>query len=582
MQNKLAWNNYQHDDLLRQLDIALEVSGIGIWLHKINVNQTHWDDQMQRLYGIHKAENDVVWMDSIHPADRDSANDVFRDAIIKRSDYASQFRILLPNGSIRHLRSRAKFFTDAQGEDCFIGAEWDVTEDVMKSEQLAKEREAAELSRAEARYVADHDYLTGLLNRRAFDDCFQRLSGDQNVEVLSLSHIDIDHFKAINDRFGHLGGDEVLAYVGRVLSTTIKQPDIAARLGGDEFAVISSGDALHLQNLVDRIYKELHQPIPLGSDYIDVGCSIGIAEVERAQATDLLRFADLALYEAKRTGRNRAEIFTPSLLLRLNREKLLLQELKTAISTGGIVAYYQPQVTARDHQICGLEALARWETSDGLLFPKDFMEIASANGLVEAIDDAILQQVLLDVETWRAAGIVAPNVSVNISAARLNDPNLAEKLSFVDAAANRISFELVETIFLDKIGSQAKANIDYIRSLGIAIELDDLGSGHASLLALIELRPDKVKIDRHLIAPVVEDITQRNLVASLVDIARTLKLEIVAEGVETLQHAEILTDLGVDILQGFAFGRAEASSVISQNLTKHHQIMNKLPISGRS
>ncbi|TCR71766.1 EAL domain-containing protein [Rhizobium sp. BK376] len=571
MRSKLAWTNNELEDLLRQLDVALEASGIGIWQHNLRLNQTRWDEQLQRLYGVKKGELDVVWLDSVHPEDCPLARAIFEDAIANKSDYASQFRIIRPNGEIRHVRSRAKYFVDGKGEECFIGAEWDITEDVLRNEQLAYEREAAEKSRAEAKFAAEHDYLTGLTNRRAFDETFTRLATGA-FDTAALCHIDIDRFKEINDRFGHARGDAVLRHVGSILASVVAGDEIAARLGGDEFAILSpQGDVQRAGTLLELVRQRLSRPIDLGDGQpIKVEFSAGIAHAQGPEIATLLASSDIALYAAKNDGRNRDEIFSPSLAEKLSEEKQLLQDLRNAADLGEIVPYYQVQVEARTFSICGLEALARWDSRNGVITPAAFLPVAVANGLMVSIDDAILHRVLFDIKRWELSGLKVPRVSVNLSAARLADPGLPDRLRSVAIPPGQISFELIETIFLDTLSTQVKENIALIRQLGVEIEIDDLGSGHASLIGLVELRPDRVKIDRHLVNPVLGSKTQRRLISSLIDIARALDITVVAEGVETMEHASILAELGADVLQGYAFGRPEAAALTAPRLSRQH------------
>ncbi|MCV3768423.1 putative bifunctional diguanylate cyclase/phosphodiesterase [Rhizobium sp. TRM95796] len=564
MRDKLTWTNNELESLLRQLDIALEASGIGIWQHNLHKNQTRWDHQLQIIYGIKKELFDVIWLESVHPEDRDYASSVFQRAINARSDYAAQFRIIRPDGETRYLRSRAKYFVDEQGEGCFIGAEWDVTDDILRSEQLAREREAAEASRAVAKFAADHDYLTGLLNRRAFDEKFAEFQS--TVDAASLCHLDLDHFKEINDRFGHSGGDAVLQHVGDILAKATREGEHAARLGGDEFAVLSPFGLSRMQDLVSAIRRELDKPVILNGESYTAECSIGFACAQGQEIGALLKASDVALYEAKKLGRNNAQLFTPELAQRLAKEKQTLKDLQAALRANEIVPHYQVQIDAKTGEICGLEALARWETADGVRPPSEFLDLASAHGLMEAVDEAILTRVLLDIKRWTLLDIDVPRVSVNLSAARLSDASLPKRLEAMAAPPKSLSFELIETIFLDKVSDQIKQNIRMIRDLGILIELDDLGSGHASLLGLLELRPERVKIDRHLVAPILDHAPQKQLVGSLIDIAHALDIEVVAEGVETLAHAVMLTDLGADILQGFAFARAEPAHQITARL----------------
>lgn len=563
MENKRTWTNNESEDLIRQLNIALEASGIGIWQHNLLKNQTRWDEQLQSIYGVPKGPYDVIWLDSLHPDDRDVANEIFEKAISERSDYASQFRIIRPDGVIRYLRSRAKFFIDGNGEPCFIGAEWDVTDDVLLNQQLALEREAAEQSRSEAKYAAEHDYLTGLMNRRSFDSFFENLCKQDNAQRVSLCHLDIDRFKEINDQFGHSAGDQVLQHVALTLSRSLADDEVAARLGGDEFVILSpSGTSERMKQLVSALRDFLKDPIEVNGRKLIIQCSMGIATAEGEDLGTLLSRSDIALYEAKRNGRNRYELFSPSLATVLAAEKINLYELREALGEGQIIPYYQAQVDAASHRLCGLEALARWNHPSGVRLPAKFLTVAANHGLIDQIDEAILQQVLIDMQQWQHDGWDAPRVSVNVSATRLADPALGQKLRKLDLPEGRISFELIETIVLDNLSDQVQSNIDMMRELGIEVEIDDLGSGHASLLGLVALRPDRVKIDRNLILPVVRNATERRLIGSLVEIARTLDTEVIAEGVETLDHAAILKDLGVDLLQGYAFGHPESATAI--------------------
>jgi diguanylate cyclase (GGDEF)-like protein len=565
LENKRIWANNELEDLVRQLNIALEASGLGIWQHNLRKNQTRWDEQLQDIYGVPKGPTDVVWLESVHPDDREAANAVFLNAIAAREDYASQFRIIRPDGCVRHLRSRAKYFLDGNGEACFIGAEWDVTDDVVRTQQLAEEREALERSREEARYAADHDHLTGLLNRRSFDALCSSLTRWSKGEFVSLCHVDIDNFKEVNDRFGHACGDLVISHVANVLKQSSKSGHIAARLGGDEFAVLATGNGFaSMENIVAEIRARLSDPLSLNGSEFVVSCSIGVAHAPASDINGLLACSDLALYEAKRNGRNRSEWFSPAMAAASIAEKQTLYELRNAIEAGDLVPFYQPQVDALTHAIVGLEALVRWKHGEEIKLPGTFIPIAVANGLIDQIDEVMLDKVLLDLRHWRGAGLNVPRLAVNMSASRLADPNLPGKLKRLRIPHGTMSFELIETIFLDELNPDIKRNITAIRQLGIDIEIDDLGSGHASLLGLLELRPDRVKIDRQLVLPMLQNITQQRLVGSLVDIASTLDMEVVAEGVETVEHAQVLAGLGVDILQGYAFGVPEPAGIVER------------------
>jgi diguanylate cyclase (GGDEF)-like protein len=559
LSSKRSRTNVELENLLRQLGLALEASGVGIWQHNIAKNQTRWDEQLKSIYGIPKAPLDVIWLDSIHPDDLVPTNEIFLRAIETKSDYASEFRIMRPDGATRYLRSRARYFVNAAGDPCFVGAEWDVTDDVLLNKEL-------ERSRAEARFAADHDHLTGLLNRRSFDFALSELARQESIKV-ALLHIDVDHFKEINDRFGHAVGDLVLCHVSKILLEAISTGDVAARLGGDEFAVVITEDECDKTIAVlDHIQRRLESPLPVGDQMLIVRCSIGVASAMSADFARLLSQSDLALYHAKRNGRNRAEVFSDDMASTLANERQLAQDLRSGLALGQIRPFYQVQVDARSFRVSGVEALARWHhPTRGILAPAHFLSIASSNGLVAELDDVVLKAVLSDMKS-SASPLEGIRVSVNLSADRLDDPELTAKLDGYDIPPGRLSFELIETIFLDSLSDQVRQNIQAIKSFGIDIEIDDLGSGHASLLGLLELRPDRVKIDRQLVTPILQSVPSRRLVGSLVDIARALDMEVIAEGVETLEHANVLAALGVHTLQGYAFGRPQSFADLSARL----------------
>jgi diguanylate cyclase (GGDEF)-like protein len=549
--------------------LALEASQIGVWEHNLDQDQILWDLQMHRLYQTGRTERKVsseIWMNAIHPDDRERAMAEFDAAIAAKGLYTSQFRIILPNGEVRHLRSRAHFYEGLGAVPSFIGAEWDVTADVVLNRELADQKTVAEAravalerSRARIEHAADHDYLTGLPNRRYFDRKLVELRDDEDVKTLAILHIDLDRFKQINDKSGHAAGDAILRNAAIKISEAISQGDMVARIGGDEFvAVVANfGDVDALKIIAEDILTRLRGAIRFGLDMLQTEASIGVAWTDNAErdAGNLLAESDLALYQAKKLGRNRVEFFTLKLQSDLQGERQLAEELGLALVRDEIVPFYQVQVDACTREIFGLEALARWRhPTHGLLAPAAFLRVADEYGLTAEIDAAILRQVLRDRARWEQQGIVPPRIAVNISGNRLSDPLLIERLSGLGIPRQAIVFELVETIFLDDCDDALLSNIDRIKSMGIEIEIDDFGSGHASLIGLVKLRPKRLKIDRQLIKEITISEEQRRLVGSIVEIAKALNVEVIAEGVETEEHARLLARIGCDGLQGYAIG----------------------------
>ncbi|TXI09390.1 MAG: EAL domain-containing protein [Rhizobium sp.] len=557
----------EFQDLLRRLELALEASQIGVWQHNVNDQELLWDLQMHRLYGTRRHNRRVssdVWLKALHPEDLERAIKDFDVALENKGFYNSQFRIILPSGEVRHLRSRAHYYEGADGAPSFIGAEWDVTADVLLNRELASQKAIAEAravaleqSRSRIEHAADHDYLTGLPNRRYFDRRLAELRKDPSVETLAILHIDLDGFKEINDKWGHAAGDATLQSAAARISGAITANDVVARIGGDEFVavLVNVGGIEKLEAIADNIFSRLRREVRFGNEMLRIGASIGVAMSQAGYAGNLLAESDVALFQAKKLGRNRVEFFTPQLQSDLQEERRLADELRLAPVLRQIEPFYQIQVDARTRGIVGLEALARWRhPTKGLLNPAAFLKFADEYGLTAEIDAAVLKRSLADRAAWVSQGLLPPRIAVNISGRRLADPDLIEGLRALRIPRHAIAFELVETIFLDEPDERLLANIAGIKEMGIDIEIDDFGSGHASLIGLVKLKPKRLKIDRQLVTAITVSDEQRRLVGSIVEIAQALNVEVVAEGVETEDHARILAELGCDELQGYAIG----------------------------
>ncbi|TBD65112.1 EAL domain-containing protein [Rhizobium ruizarguesonis] len=566
-ENKATRSEREFQDLLRRLELALDASQIGVWEHSIEQDGILWDAQMHRLYETGETCRLVaasLWSNAIHPDDRERAERDFEQAIATRGAYNSQFRIVLPSGEIRHLRSRAHFYVDAGGLPSFIGAEWDVTADVLLNGELARQKVVAEAralaleeSNARIEHVADHDYLTGLPNRRLLDKRLAELPADKSITTLAVLHLDLDQFKQINDSHGHAAGDVVLRAAALRITAAIPVNGMVARVGGDEFVIVlvNFTDLTELKLITEDLQRRLRKKIRFGQEMLQSGASIGVSWSGDRRARNLLAESDLALYQAKKLGRNRVEFFTRQLQEDLRSKRRLAEELKLGLERGEIVPYYQVQLDARTREVIGFEALARWKHPEkGVLAPGVFLKIADEHGLAAEIDAAILKNVLEDRLFWLLRGLAVPRIAVNISASRLADPALLDKLRKLDIPPGVIVFELVETIFLDDSDEKLLDHIGDIKQMGIDIEIDDFGSGHASLIGLVKLRPKRLKIDRQLVTEVVSSAEQRRVVGSIVEIAKALDVEVIAEGIETEAHAVVLAQLGCDGLQGYAFG----------------------------
>lgn len=547
--------------LSQRLELALDASGIGVWEHDLATSQLVWDDRVNEIYGRvadGKPRGYDDWALAIHPDDLDRARKDFDAAVASRGRYSSQYRLLLPDGTVRHVRTRANFLQGLGDTPKLIGAEWDVTSDVQLNENLVRERQLsesknAELETAKARieHIALHDSLTGLPNRRYLDEMLARSRDDRTA----LLHLDLDRFKQINDTLGHAAGDAMLMH--EVIKANVRAADFVARIGGDEFIVVCHRRRDdELAALADRIIEEMRQPVDYKGHQCRFGVSIGIAANSGIDPKQLLVNADLALYRAKSRGRNRYEFFNEELQSEIVRTKQTADEILGGLERNEFIAYYQPQFDANTLEIVGVEALSRWRhPRRGILAPDVFLNVAEELNVVSLIDRTILEQTLENFRRWSLDGLNIPRVSVNVSARRLEDKDLINGLRKLAIKKGTVSFELVESIFLDEHDDLVAWNIEHIKELGIDIEIDDFGTGYASVVSLLKLQPRRLKIDRQLITPITGSAAQRRLVSSIIEIGKSLGIEVVAEGVETTEHARILKEIGCDILQGYAFGR---------------------------
>lgn len=456
-----------------------------------------------------------------------------------------------------------------------VGERQNHIEELRRAKNLTEARNAELLvAKARIEHTALHDSLTGLPNRRYLDKKLElrASSGNRTLKKTALLHIDLDRFKQINDTLGHAAGDAMLIHAANILKANVRAGDFLARVGGDEFVVLcklegrEGGDhAKYLAALAERIIGKMREPVIYEGHECRFGVSVGIAMDEEPgdDLRDLLVNADIALYRAKSQGRNRHQFFNETLQAEIVSTKRIADEILTGLEQGQFIVHYQPQFDASTLEVMGVEALVRWNhPTRGILGPDAFLKVAEELSVVSTLDRVVLEQALADFEDWRNAGLVVPKVAVNVSARRLNDEELIASLRGLGIRPGTVSFELVESIFLDDNDAFIASNVERIKDLGIDVEIDDFGTGYASIVSLLKLKPRRLKIDRQLIMPIAASPGQCGLVESIIDIGRSLGIEVIAEGVETMEHARILKKLGCRGLQGYVFARPMGSEAL--------------------
>ena len=413
-----------------------------------------------------------------------------------------------------------------------------------------------------------HDPLTGLPNRLLITDRLEQALGRsiRGGGLVGVVYLDLDRFKLINDGLGHGAGDELLRAVARRIERSVRSSDTVGRLGGDEFIVVYDGlqEESEIVTLVRRIEAALGQPCPLGDEEVFIGASVGISIGDGTEGSEeLIRRADEAMYEAKRAGRGRYEVFREGLRAQAVQRLQTENDLHRAVEAGELCLHYQPVIELATRRIVGVEALIRWDhPTRGLLAPDSFISVAEDNGLIGPIGRWVITEACRQEAIWRAAhpGLIDFHIAVNLSAHQLNHPGLstlvADALGATGAAPQSIAFELTESILMDAEGPTL-VELRKIKDLGCEIGTDDFGIGYSSLSYLKRFPVDFFKIDRSFVAGLGEARVDEAIVDALLCLGRGLNLRVIAEGVETTQQLGRLDALGCLFAQGYLFARPQ-------------------------
>lgn len=453
----------------------------------------------------------------------------------------------------RMVRSRA-----VNGE--YVVLRINITEVVRQQRAVEKYAEKLEQANQAITHKALHDELTDLGNRRYLSVKLQEFFKRRRLEggEIAVLHIDLDRFKQINDTMGHPAGDTVLRDTAKRICSHLRDQDVVARIGGDEFVVlIFSQDEDHrAEQLAKTLITDLSRPIYHEGKECRFGASIGLARTPLGDVDELLTNSDVALYKAKNAGRGQLSIFDTNDLDEMRRNKRVADEVMRAIESEEFIPFYQPQVDSKTGEIVGMEALARWRHPEkGILAPDSFLSVATDLNVAADIDRMIFERAIEECQQGFGHWDTPPSLSFNVSAKRIEDADFHVIRDYVKSYSGQVAFELLETIFLEEEDTSFLFQLDRLRDLGIAIEVDDFGSGRASVVALQRIGPDRVKIDRRLIAPVTQSASGLRMTRSIVEIGIALGMGVTAEGVETREQADTLAELGCDRLQGYYFAK---------------------------
>lgn len=418
-------------------------------------------------------------------------------------------------------------------------------------------------------FQAYHDMLTRLPNRVLMED---RLNlaithAIRNRQKLAVMFLDLDRFKWVNDTLGHTTGDRLLQAVSQRLEACLRKGDTLARFGGDEFALILP-NVNHEEDAViiaEKIINSLKEPFSIDDHELYVTSSIGIALYPEAGPSieALIASADLAMYSVKERGKNSYEFFDPAMNEASNTRLMIERELRKALTTDDIKVCYQPQVTAQGESLVGFEALIRWEHPvNGLIFPGDFIPIAEETGLIIELGRYVLHQACEDLQRWRNEGMENVRVSINCSGLQVNQDGfideIKEALEIYDLPGSSLEIEITENVIMNDM-SKVIQKLRQLAELEIKIAVDDFGTGYSSLSYLQQFPINTLKIDKSFVSAINVNEEATSIVDAIVAMAKGLKLNLIAEGVETDPQLDYLRELGCEVIQGYLFGKAEGA-----------------------
>ena len=445
-------------------------------------------------------------------------------------------------------------------------------------------------ARMSLQQVAHYDALTNLVNRRGFNQIFAEKLIEKTLEggMLAVMFLDIDHFKRINDSLGHDAGDELLKVLASHIKSSVRgHDDVVARFGGDEFCIlISLHDHEEARHMAQRIMLKMKEPIELSGRRMVMTTSIGISVFPEDGRTceELLKNADLALYQSKGNGRNSLNFFSANLKTRATLELQLEEEMRNALrENSGLMLYYQPIYDLKTGQVSKLEALVRWQHPvHGLLAPDRFIAIAEANGLIAELDNWVLHKACEDLSELSRQGCEELKIAVNCSPLNLAREELADEieraLRTAGVAPQRLELEVTENALMGNIANTLVL-LRQIRALGVSLSIDDFGTGYSSLAYLKRLPLNTLKIDRSFIQDIPQSTQDMEIVQAIIVMAHTLHLQVVTEGVETLEQYEFLERYDCDFVQGYLLSRpvplTELLPVLNEiNQRKHTQTIS--------
>ncbi len=582
----IAWSEASHESIEHAFRMATEISAntldvkrVGIWLYSEDRDSVecrveyvsgegHSSGKVllkadfPRYFAAMEAGRRIVADD----ARNDPATKELADAYLKKDDvYSVLGAPIFYDGGIvglichEHVGSIRKWGVNDQEFSALIASDISLSLEVEKRKVIEKNLE----------HQAYHDSLTGLPNRALLLDRIDQAirHARRNQSLLALLFLDLDNFKQINDSFGHSVGDSVLVAVSGVLKAALRDMDTIARLGGDEFTILLSEfeKEEEINEITSKLFGVLRSPLLIDGSEFFVTTSIGISVFPGDGETPeiLLRNADAAMYRAKEQGRNGFEYYTHDMTERALEKVHMIASLNRALEKDEFEVYYQPQYDIEQEQLVGMEALIRWHHPDfGLLHPEQFLPVAEESGLIVALDRWTMGKAMQQMNLWKEEGVAVGRLSLNLTMQQIGQPDfldfLMKSIQQNEWSGESLGFEITEGQLM-KNPERTVEILNRISALGIKISVDDFGKGYSSLAYLKKLPVDMLKIDKEFIRDIPANKDNMSIVKSIIALARSMEIEVLAEGVETEAQIDFLSKEGCTIIQGFLLSHPKAA-----------------------
>ncbi|WP_246943913.1 putative bifunctional diguanylate cyclase/phosphodiesterase [Bacillus pinisoli] len=559
MEEKLT----QSEQQLRAMYNSLEV---GIWLTDYHTKKLLFASPgMGKLSGIDVQsifEDQTSWPRIIHPDDLKYIRSLQPQLDAGKSLHL-EYRIFRSDGETRFVKEKVfPIFKEDGSISRVTGIIIDSTEEYRQAQQIE--------------YMAFHDELTNLYNRRYFEKKLSELPELAEGNQMALMYIDLDRFKSINDIFSHDVGDQLLIQISHRILSCIQEKGVAFRLGGDEFAILLNQftDEQELHDLANKIVKSLSMSYQIDSMTIHSSCSVGVTvwPKDTRDPQLLMKYTDATMYTIKQTGKNGYTLFDSTILKSLERKTFIEKGLREALENNQFLVYYQPQY--KHGQIVGMEALLRWKTKTGeFIPPTEFIPIAEEVGLISSLGQWVLKQACLQGVAWQKVGVPPIKMAVNVSVKQLQRTGfyelVSQTLKETGLQPSLLELEITESLSLFEDPAFIE-QLRMLRDIGVTITIDDFGTGFSSLAYLYKLPIDSIKIAREFTMDLEHNSKRQALVGAITGLAKHLDLHMLAEGVETIAQVNIYKELGCTTFQGYYFSKPinalEAKKLLEKNL----------------